>query len=322
MNLEHSFDPPDGVRFDVESEPGVTSLATPPPVPPVDTDSTAREVIRAALARSVNILVDELPGTVDGSDPEHLHQARVATRRMRSDLRTFGPLLDLEWSSRLSVELKWAGASLGEVRDLDVLLGIVDGLVEREPSLSPHDVAPLRAWFERERDTRRARLLHDVTSERFGLLLVELCEAARDPRTAPQADDPADEVLPALARRPWRTLERAVDQLGKRPTDTELHAIRIHAKRCRYAVEAVAPTSGRAARKFAKAIADVQECLGDLNDAVVIGRHLHEAADADPDVAFVAGTLSGVLTVRAAHCRTDFRQVWKQASRPELRAWW
>jgi CHAD domain-containing protein len=293
-----------------------------PRVPPVDRHSTAREVIRFGIARSVSNLIDHLQGTVSGTDAEALHQARVATRRMRSDLRTFGPLLDLDWTSRLRDELRWIGSSLGEVRDLDVLLEVLDGLVDDEPSLSPDSVAALRSMFVRSRDERRDVLLADLGSARFAQLLTDLAEAARDPRTAPQADDPADEVLPVLARRPWRRLERSVAKLGKHPPDHQLHAIRILAKRCRYAAEAVAPAAGSPARRFAAAMADIQTCLGDLNDSVVIGGHLRDAAAADPEVAFVAGTLNGMLAVRAAHCRTDFRPIWKRASRPSLRRWW
>ena len=55
-------------------------------------------------------------------DVEALHQMRVATRRLRSDLRTFRPLLDPDWSESLRDELNWLGAVARRVRDLDVLL--------------------------------------------------------------------------------------------------------------------------------------------------------------------------------------------------------
>ena len=40
------------------------------------------------------------------------------------------------------------------------------------------------------------------------------------------------------------------------PPDDELHEVRIRAKRCRYAAEAVAPAFGKAAQRFAKAVTD------------------------------------------------------------------
>ena len=51
----------------------------------------------------------------DGDDPESVHQARVATRRLRSDLRTFEPFLDERFAAELRGELRWLGAELGAV---------------------------------------------------------------------------------------------------------------------------------------------------------------------------------------------------------------
>ena len=61
------------------------------------------------------------PGVRLGIDIEDVHQARVATRRLRSDLRTFQPLLDEAWADALRDELRWLGAELGRVRDAEVL---------------------------------------------------------------------------------------------------------------------------------------------------------------------------------------------------------
>ena len=54
-------------------------------------------VIRDALDASVQRLLVADPVARVGDDPEGVHQARVATRRLRSDLRTFAPLLDPAW---------------------------------------------------------------------------------------------------------------------------------------------------------------------------------------------------------------------------------
>lgn len=58
-----------------------------------------------------------------GPTPRDVHQARVATRRLRSNLKTFGPVLDPVWTRHVRRDLKWLGAALGEIRDADVLAG-------------------------------------------------------------------------------------------------------------------------------------------------------------------------------------------------------
>src|SRR4029453_19574877 len=62
------------------------------------------------------------PGVRLGSDPEELHQMRVATRRLRAFLRAGRDLLDRSWSEPLRDELGWLGRALGPARDLDVLV--------------------------------------------------------------------------------------------------------------------------------------------------------------------------------------------------------
>src|SRR5438067_5163160 len=89
---------------------------------PLPADATARDVIKFDLAESVAALLHHDPLVRTGRDPEAIHQARVATRKLRSNLRTFGPLLDVEWLEALRAELGWLAMGLGAVRDREVLL--------------------------------------------------------------------------------------------------------------------------------------------------------------------------------------------------------
>lgn len=91
----------------------------------------------------------------------------------------------------------------------------------------------------------RAALLDALRSPSYDQLLDVLVSTARQPpiRNEPPglADRPAAEVVARLMRRPWRRLKRAAEALAMDSPDTEWHAVRIRAKRCRYAAEAVAP---------------------------------------------------------------------------------
>ena len=101
------------------------SASMPPdlrPPEPLGRNATVGQLVRAAIAGSVQRLIDHDPVIRLSEDPEAIHQARVATRRLRSDLRTFRPVLDVRWSEPLRAELRWLGEELGHVRDADVLL--------------------------------------------------------------------------------------------------------------------------------------------------------------------------------------------------------
>src|SRR5437763_591293 len=78
-------------------------------------------VVQAAISESYRKLLDNEPGLFTGEDAEAIHQARIATRRLRSDLRTFEPFLDERWTTSLRAELRWLTAELGAVRDVDVM---------------------------------------------------------------------------------------------------------------------------------------------------------------------------------------------------------
>ena len=287
---------------------------------PVQPDSPAKLVVRSAIAGSVASLLRQDPLVRTTGDPEAVHQARVATRKLRSHLRTFGPLLDSEWTEPLRSELGWLAMGLGAVRDREVLL---DRLRERTGSLPASDLksaTSLLRGLAEEIEALRKKLLVDLDSQRYIDLLERLVAAAQTPMTLPEAEQPARAVLPALATSPWRRLRSAVRQLPETPTDSELHRIRILAKRARYAAEAVAPVAGPAAAAFARAAAKLQTILGEHQDSVTAQAWLR-ASHARGRRAFVAGELIALERIAAEDARARWPKIWNSLDRKSLRSW-
>jgi CHAD domain-containing protein len=294
----------------------------PPEVAPivVEPDSPARDVIRSVVAQSVAALLYHDPLVRTSGDPEAVHQARVATRKLRSHLRTFGPLLDQEWTDPLRSELGWLALSLGAVRDQEVML---DRLRERAKSLPANDLRSALALLhllEVDIEGLRKKLLADLDSERYVDLLERLVAAAHAPATLPDADQPAVSVLPLLATGPWRRLRSAVRSLPDPPADLELHRIRILAKRARYAAEAVAPVVGAGAVSFARNAAKLQTVLGEHQDSVTAQAWLRGTRISGRR-AFVAGELIAMEHVAAEEARKKWPKVWKSLDRKSLRDW-
>jgi CHAD domain-containing protein len=290
--------------------------------PEVGDGASVEELLRHDLAAGTLRLFRHEAGVRLGEDPEAVHQARVATRRIRSTLRTFSKLLDKEWTDRLRGDLKWLADLLGEVRDADVLLERFSGHLEALPAADAKAGRRLLATLADQRDHARRRLLGAMAQEKYAVLLDDVVAAAAAPALLPGADRPAAEVMPPLVRKPWRRLRKAVRQAGDDPADDQLHQIRIRAKRARYAAEAVEPVIGTPAEDFADAVADLQSVLGDHQDAVVGEAWLREAAAASRrDVALVAGLLIAAERSSAADTRDRWRKVWKAANRKRLRAW-
>jgi CHAD domain-containing protein len=287
---------------------------------PVQADSPARDVIKHVFAESIASLLKHDPLVRTSGDPEAVHQARVATRKLRSHLRTFGPLLDPEWTEPLRSELGWLAMGLGAVRDREVLL---ERLRERAKTLPPSDqrsAASLLHILEEEIETLRTKLMAELSSLRYIELLERLVIAAHTPATLPEADEPASKVLPPLAAGPWRRLRSAVRQLPETPTDPELHRIRILAKRARYAAEAVAPVAGKAADAFARAAAKLQTILGEHQDSVTAQAWLRSVRISGRR-AFVAGELIAMEHIAAEDARSKWPKVWKALDQKSRRSW-
>jgi CHAD domain-containing protein len=281
------------------------------PEPPEDGDAaTVLDVVGAALTRSARALVDSDTGVRAGNDPDAVHDARVAVRRIRSDLRTFRPVLDRDWADTIRQEARWLASLLGDVRDVEVLQ---ERLRDRLDAIDdPSDAgAGLLVDLEARRARARRRLLDGLASDRYVALLWAAVEAGREPRgRGRRAVRPADRA-PALLERPWRRVKASAEHAETDPTDEALHRVRIDAKRLRYGAEALAPVAGRWARRVGKRAERLQDVLGEHQDAVTTVRWLTIRADRakTPEVAFVAGRIVQ-LEVEA---RDDARDRWPAA---------
>lgn len=256
---------------------------------------------------------------------------RVAVRRLRSDLRTLKPLLDGAWADELSDALRPLAGSLGAVRDLDVL---VDRFERDGPDLVP-DLAPLVADLRALRDVARTALIESLGSPAHAALLEHVVAAARNPQLAPAASGEARDVLPPIVTGAWRRVARRADPLARAlsrdvggPGDSDLHRVRILAKRARYASEAASGSigrrRGRAAARFARRLAEVQDLLGEHQDATGMIRELRDAVASHPSdarMAFAAGRLLERQVAAAGRARATFPGTWAQLRRPRLRRW-
>jgi CHAD domain-containing protein len=291
-------------------------------VPALPNDPTAAEVLRAGIAKAVLRILSNDAGVRLGEDPEAVHQARVGTRRLRSDLRTFATLLDRDWSEPLREELSWYAGLLGGVRDADVLLERLSAETETLEPVDAVHALELLAVVRAEREIARRALGDSMATPRYVALLDRLVDATRDPHVLPAAGRPARRALPLLVAEPWQKLAKAAKNAGRDPDDVVLHGIRIRAKRARYAADVAALVVGKPAARFATAVAGVQEVLGEHQDACIRRAWLRDNAGAlSPGAALVAGQLVARAERTAEEGRREWERAWKQAGEGRLRTW-
>jgi len=294
-------------------------------IPKAGKKATVGVLVRHSLATSVTALITQHAPVCMGDDPEAVHQFRVAARRLRSDLRTFAPLLDRHVTTWLRDELKWLGTAVGRGRDADVLAERLRAQVSRLPAPDVKSVDLLLKRLEEMGHDAFEHIVATLDDDRYVKLLDELVDIASQPAFASEppglAHRAARPIFIDIVRKPWRRLERAVGALPPEAPDTAYHAVRIRAKRVRYAAEAVTPVYGKEARRFARAVAEVQTVLGNNQDTTVAEAWLRDSAKALPSTRLVAGELIAFERDDRVRLRAQFWKVWKKTSRRKLRKW-
>jgi len=307
----------DLVSNGTQDDPGLAVIDT-RPVRPLPEKPSTRALIQARFEQQYNEILAHDPGTRLGDEPEALHKQRVAVRRLRALLRSAEPMLDPVWSNQLREELGWLGRSLGNVRDLDVLLV---HLREEVRALEGEDRSAglqLVAGLDEERTAARAELVRALGSTRYLTLLGRLEEAVPGPRWVGN-DIPVEE----LARKSFRKLAKAANALGQDATDEELHAVRIRAKRARYAAELAETVVGKSATRFVQRARELQDVIGEHQDAVVAEERLRAAATKahTPQAAISVGRLVERERVRRRRSRARVPKAWRKLERAGRQAW-
>jgi len=288
-------------------------------IPPVSADTSAADVVRAAIGAAVTLLLDHDAVVRAGQDPEGVHQARVATRRLRAHLRAFADVLEPETAPRLRDELAWLAELLGAVRDTDVLSDRLRSAGNELPE--PGAVRSVVSLLDRGLEQARSALLEALAGPRYLTLLDQLVTYCRSGVLPRAADLPAAELLLPAVRQTWSRLRREVREAGKTPSDERLHSIRIRAKRARYAGEALAPIVGKRADAYARAAARLQTVLGEHQDAVVTWTWLRENAQEGRIEGFTAGQLGAVQTRDRTAARRSWRAAWKATRQKRPGTW-
>ncbi|MCX7002546.1 MAG: CHAD domain-containing protein [bacterium] len=219
---------------------------------------TIAAAARAVLATQYARIRKHAPGVLQDTDPEHVHDMRVAIRRARCALKLFGPWLDDAACRPVRRELSWLAGLLGGVRD----------------NKKSRDA--LRACCLAARAPAFVRLQDGMLSIRYAHTLKALAHVLQPPHpvAADTSGPAAREGVRILRALITCTLKAAPAHV----TPHALHGMRIQCKKMRYACEFLAPQVGEEVRDLAKQLARVQDCLGRHQDAQVTQTFLRRCA--------------------------------------------
>ena len=285
-------------------------------------DLAVAQVVHRSIRGSYERLIAHEAGLRAGDDPEAVHQARVATRRLRSDLRTFEPFLQGPWAAELGADLRWIGSELGALRDIEVLRDRLRAHASSLPAAEADAATRVVRRLDADREAVRYDLLSMLAQPRYGHVRDRLAAAAALPAFTNAAFASASAALTKVIHARWKKVRSAVRKAGDNPPDGALHRVRVRAKRCRYAAEACESVYGKHARRLARAMTDVQDVLGEHHDAVVATAWLAKTAhECSPTESYAIGMLAQIENGCAAAARVEFRVVWQRVDTKRVRGW-
>ncbi|WP_410875344.1 CHAD domain-containing protein [Nocardia sp. A7] len=231
----------------------------------------AGKAVVAALGEDIDRLFAAEPDVRADAD-DSVHQMRVATRRLRSVLRSYRKLFDAEQAAATEAELKWLADLLGVARDAEVrgerFTDLLAGFDDAPAEITEALVGAARQAYA----DAHAEVLTALDGKRYRRLRKVLKAWRTDPPLAKGlAREKATEVFDDVLRRDRKRLRKLV---FAEPTATPadrvemLHDIRKGAKRLRYSCEAAGTVLGPDATDLGARAKRLQSVLGDHRDAV------------------------------------------------------
>jgi triphosphatase len=280
---------------------------------PLDVDMTAADAFKAiahACLRHMRLNEDIL---LDHRDPDALHQVRVAIRRLRSAFSLYGDLILDYRSERLRADLKRLSEPLGRARNLDVFL---TKTLPKERARHPDvtGLLGLERYLEAQRTEAYAEVMATLNSDAWRHHVVDLVAWINagpwlfdDRRKAARDRDQSAQAFAAgvLEKRRRQVKKRGRDLDTLSPEDR--HQVRIAAKKLRYGAEFFGGLyTGKKASKrhaaFVKALSELQDCLGDLNDIATGHELLDDLTDTNlkaTSAVFAAGVTAADIEARS-----------------------
>ncbi len=285
------------------------------------------EAATTTLVFHVSRMLARVPGTIAGEDPEEVHAMRVASRRVRAGWRVFGDAFERPVVRDHVRQLKILGAQLGDVRDLDVQIGILADARERRSKRERLALAPMVDAWTAERAARHRELVDRLRSTWFTGFVDDHVALLTTPGAGTR---PIDAHAPALVRMrapavAWAAYQAAWAFEPALPDAdvTTLHELRIATKWLRYTLEFLREPMEPQATELIRRVVALQDQLGDIHDFHAAAVRARATAAASPDLR--PGQLAAIerfaaaKDVRVERLRRRLGPTWRGVSDADYR---
>lgn len=247
-------------------------MAKSKPIPGITCDAEAAAAIRAVVTARLDEMCALRDAALDWSEPEGVHDMRVASRRLRSALRDFSPYLRKRLLTPLVTEIKTIADALGMVRDYDVAIIGLEKIANHAPSEVSHGIRRFADFRRAGQAEARVKLLPELEPTHLAGVKSQFEESfekgffAAPVKKKAVATPAYREIAGSICLDRLQELEKLSGSLYKPFTIKPLHKMRIAAKHLRYALELFKDCLGEPSGQTAKKVARLQSSLGGLHD--------------------------------------------------------
>jgi inorganic triphosphatase YgiF len=253
---------------------GAPTAAVKASLVPISAGMSTIEAFRLIALSCVSHLQSNEKGVCDNDQPEFVHQARVAVRRLRSAIRLWEPILPEEFVARFESRWQDFAGSLGDARNWDVFFS------ETLPTLRQFfptgaEIDSLTRHAQRRCRSCRRAVKATLKSTEYSRLLLDFTAAVL---ALPESDaGKLEKFVPrCLNKRAKRVNERA--ELAVTGDVAARHRLRVAFKQLRYALEFFTTLlTGPTLPNYHHSATALQELLGTLNDLAVATQLVAEA---------------------------------------------
>ncbi len=287
--------------------------------------ATVEQACKAIVRNCLDQLAANEAGAKLGHDMEYVHQMRVASRRLRTAIELFAPLLDGSGPFDPAAETRWLARQLGQARDWDVLIAetLMPLCKEYGRDAGLRLLATLARGHRRQAyDAVRASLTgprYTALQLGFGQWLARQDGDARANAAAPAL--PAMDFANDALTKQWKKFSG----LARRHESLNIeqwHGLRICAKRLRYALDFFRSFyDPKEVKRLLDGLGEIQDSLGGLNDADTGRKLLAQALAAagkteggpnEGDLARANALAHGWYAARATMPPDGFGRMWKR----------
>ena len=280
---------------------------------------TISDIAQRVFISQLEAIQNNLDGCVKGVDPIHLHDLRVANRRLRAAMSEFKDLIPEGEYLKYRKDFRWFHNITGDVRDLDVSLAHIPAFLKEMPKEWQPHLKPMQDLLETKQSAAQSILAEKLSSERVLKILngwAKILESGVI-KTGSAAHEPAREYGCRMIVKRYRKVRKKGLALTKKTPADRFHAYRIIIKRLRYLMEFLRPViESEDFTRLRTGLKTVQDAFGVFQDADVqrermldIASELHKTG-ASAESLLALGQLVGILEKKLKRSKKNsLRQV-------------